>query len=116
MLVSLLGILVLVIAAVVPAIRRGTIARSIVADLAYGGSALAVRALLLRPDATADLRALLAQPLTYVVIGFAAVGVPIYAAALRHSTPAVPSAIVTVTEVVFPGTSAQAGGGPPQAG
>jgi drug/metabolite transporter (DMT)-like permease len=102
----LLGLLVVLVVAALVATRHGTVVRSVVAGLAYGGSTLAVRALMLQPGATDNITALLAHPLTYVVLGFAAIGVPLYAAALRHSTPTVASAIVTMIEVVFPGTLA----------
>ncbi|MEU7785571.1 hypothetical protein [Amycolatopsis sp. NPDC049159] len=102
----LLILFVVLLVAGLSALRRGTVARSVVAGCAYGGSVLAVRALLLRPGATSSVDALLAQPLTYVTIGFAALGIPLYAAALRRSTPTVPSAIVTMIEVVVPGALA----------
>ncbi|WP_410622934.1 hypothetical protein [Amycolatopsis sp. cmx-8-4] len=102
----LLVLFVVLLVAGLSAVRRGTVARSVVAGCAYGGSVLAVRALLLQPGATSSIDALLAHPLTYVTIGFAALGIPLYAAALRRSTPTVPSAIVTMTEVVLPGSLA----------
>ncbi|WNV84775.1 hypothetical protein [Umezawaea sp. Da 62-37] len=99
----LLGLLAAVVLAAVWAAHRGAVARSVVTGLAFGGSAVSVRALLVLPGFTATPIALLTQPLTYAVIGYAAVGVPLYASALRRSTPAMPSAIVTMIEVVVPG-------------
>lgn len=88
------------------AARRGPITRSVVAGCAYGGAVVAARALLLQPDATSSAEALLANPLSYLTIAFAVLGISWYVAALHRSTPAVPSAIVTMTEVVFPGALA----------
>ena len=105
-LVVLLALFGFVLAGAAAAVRWGTVARSVLAGCAYGGAVLAIRALLRDPGATSDVDALLAQPLTFVTIAFAIVGVALYATALRRSAPAVPSAIVTMTEVVFPGSLA----------
>lgn len=105
-LVVLLALFAAVLAGAAAAVRWGTVARSVLAGCAYGGAVLAVRALLRDPGATASVDALLAQPLTFVTVAFATVGVAVYATALHLSTPAVPSAIVTMTEVVFPGSLA----------
>lgn len=105
-LVVLLILFALVLAGTAAAAHRGTVARSVLAGCAYGGAVLAIRALMREPGATSTLDAVLAQPFTFVAAGFAVVGVALYAAALRRSTPAVPSAIVTMTEVVVPGSLA----------
>ncbi|MGW5740526.1 hypothetical protein [Amycolatopsis sp. NPDC003861] len=105
-LVVLLALLVSVLAGAAAAVRWGTVARSVLAGCAYGGAVLAIRALMRDPGATSSVDALLGQPLTFVTIAFAIVGVALYATALRRGTPAVPSAIVTMTEVFFPGSLA----------
>ena len=104
----LMGLLFVVLLVALSPVHRGSVGRSVIAGLAFGGSAVSVRALLLLPGSTSTAQALLAQPLTYAVIGYAAIGVPMYAAALRHGAAAVPSAIVTMIEVVFPGAIAMA--------
>ncbi|WP_432845016.1 hypothetical protein ACQPXB_28150 [Amycolatopsis sp. CA-161197] len=63
--------------------------------MSYGGSRIAARAA--KPGITFD-----------VVLGltFTVLGVTTYATALRHGTPTAPSAVTTMTGVVFPGALA----------
>jgi len=75
-----------------------------VAGVAYGGAALGVRALHLTPDVTADV-ALLARPLVWAVVVFGVVGVALVAAALRDGAPGPVTAVLSVTEVVVPGSA-----------
>jgi len=75
-----------------------------VAGVAYGGAALGVRALHLSPDVDADL-ALLARPLVWSVAVFGVVGVVLVAAALRDGSPGPVTAVLSVTEVVVPGSA-----------
>ena len=94
--VLLLGVAVLVL-------RRGKHGwpLAVVAGLGFGGSALAVRAA--HVQGGLDPSTLLAQPATYLVLGFWAVGLIGYSAALSRGQVASMTALLTVTEVVVPG-------------
>jgi drug/metabolite transporter (DMT)-like permease len=94
--VLLLGVAVLVL-------RRGKRGwpLAVVAGLGFGGSALAVRAA--HVQGGLDPSTLLAQPATYLVLGFWAVGLIGYSAALSRGQVASMTALLTVTEVVVPG-------------
>lgn len=94
--VLLLGVVVLVL-------RRGKRGwpLAVVAGLGFGGSALAVRAA--HVQGGLDPSTLLAQPATYLVLGFWAVGLIGYSAALSRGQVASMTALLTVTEVVVPG-------------
>ncbi|MEV0067948.1 MULTISPECIES: hypothetical protein [unclassified Amycolatopsis] len=94
----------LVAAALTARTREGAVPRAVVAGLAYGSSRVAVRALLQIPGIT--LVVLWRQPLAYLVAVFTALGIAMYATSLRRTTPSVPSAVTTVTGVVFPGALA----------
>lgn len=92
----LLGVAVLVL-------RRGRAGwpLAVVSGLGFGGAALAVRAA--HVQGGADWSTLLAQPATYLVLGFAAVGLIGYSTALSRGQVAAMTALLTVTEVVVPG-------------
>jgi drug/metabolite transporter (DMT)-like permease len=94
--VLLLGVAVLVL-------RRGRPGwpLAVAAGLGFGGSALAVRAA--HVQGGLDPSTLLAQPATYLVLGFWAVGLIGYSAALSRGHVASMTALLTVTEVLVPG-------------
>jgi drug/metabolite transporter (DMT)-like permease len=94
--VLLLGVAVLVL-------RRGRHGwpLAVVAGLGFGGGALAVRAA--HVQSGPDPAALLAQPATYLLLGFWAVGLIGYTAALSRADVASMTALLTVTEVLVPG-------------
>ncbi|WP_298991307.1 hypothetical protein [uncultured Pseudokineococcus sp.] len=74
------------------------------AGTAYGGAALGVRALHLSPDVRVDAD-LLGRPLVWAVVVFGVTGVLLVAAALRHGQPGPVVGVVSVTEVVLPGSA-----------
>ncbi|MDN5749894.1 MAG: hypothetical protein L0H64_15470, partial [Pseudonocardia sp.] len=94
--VLLLGVLALVL-------RRGSHGwpLAVVAGLGFGGAALAVRAAFVQGGL--DVTMLLAEPATYLVLGFWAVGLVGFSAALSRGAVASMTALLTVTEVVVPG-------------
>ncbi|WP_299038627.1 hypothetical protein [uncultured Pseudokineococcus sp.] len=101
----LLATAVLLAVLVVPLTRCGRpFLVAAVAGISYGGAALGVRALHLTPDVGADL-ALLARPLLWAVVLFGVVGVVLVAAALRDGAPGPVTAVLSVTEVVVPGSA-----------
>lgn len=93
----------LLLAVTVLVLRRGAHAwpLAVVAGLGFGGAALAVRAAL--GGAAPDLALLLALPATYLVLGFWAVGLIGYAAALSRGDVGSVTAVLLVTKVVVPG-------------
>lgn len=94
--VLLLGVAVLVL-------RRGRHGwpLAVVAGLGFGGSALAIRAAYVQGGL--EFSTLLSQPATYLVLGFWAVGLIGYSAALSRGQVASMTALLTVTEVLIPG-------------
>lgn len=94
--VLLLGVATLVL-------RRGHHAwpLAVVAGLGFGGSTLAVRAA--HVQGGMDPATLLAQPASYLVIGFWAIGLVSYSAALSRGEVSSMTALLTVTEVLVPG-------------
>ncbi|WP_214371199.1 hypothetical protein [Pseudonocardia sp. H11422] len=74
-----------------------------IAGLGFGGTSLAVRAVQVRDGAGFDLVALLAQPATYLLIGYFLVGLVAYSHALGRGDISSVTAVFTVTEVVVPG-------------
>jgi hypothetical protein len=96
--VLLLGVLVLIL-------RQGHRAwpLALVAGLGFGGSALSVRAAHVFTGESLDPVALLAQPSTYLVLGFWAVGMIGYTTALSRGDVGPITAVFLVTEVVVPG-------------
>lgn len=88
----------------VPVWRAGRpVACAVVAGLAFGGVALAVRAVHLWTSVLADLGTLPAQPAAYAVVGYAAVGVVAYTRALTRGEVATVTGVLVVTEAVVPG-------------
>ncbi|MBN9109629.1 MAG: hypothetical protein J0I34_12675 [Pseudonocardia sp.] len=75
---------------------------ALVAGLGFGGTSLAVRSVHIGPDGF-DVVALLAQPATYLLIGFWLVGIVTFARALSRGDLSIVTAVFTVTEVVVPG-------------
>lgn len=96
--VLLLGVAVLIL-------RQGRHAwpLALVAGMGFGGSALSVRAAHVQTGETLDLTLLLAQPSTYLVLGFGAVGLIGYTAALARGDIGPITAVFLVTEVLVPG-------------
>jgi drug/metabolite transporter (DMT)-like permease len=100
--VVLLGtVLLLAVATLV--LRRGAHAwpLAVVAGLGFGGAALSVRAA--HVQGGLDPTMLLAQPATYLVLGFWIVGLVSYSSALSRGEVASVTALLTVTEVLVPG-------------
>lgn len=99
--VLLASVLLLGVAALV--LRRGSHGwpLAVVAGLGFGGAALAVRAAFVQGGLDATM--LLSQPATYLVLGFWAVGLVGFSAALSRGAVASMTALLTVTEVVVPG-------------
>lgn len=85
-------------------LRTGTRAwpLALVAGLGFGGSALSVRAAHAQA-AGLDLPSLLTQPTTYLVIGYGAVGLFSYTAALSRGDLGAVTAVYLVTQVLVPG-------------
>lgn len=101
----LLVVAVLLAAVALPLARSGRpLLVAAVAGTAYGGAALGVRALHLSPEVRADL-ALLGRPLVWAVVLFGVVGVLLVAAALRGGEPGPVTGVLSVTEVVVPGSA-----------
>lgn len=100
-LVLLASVLVLGVAALM--LRRGSHGwpLAVVAGLGFGGAALAVRAAFVQGGLDATL--LLSQPAAYLVLGFWAVGLFSYSAALSRGAVASMTALLIVTEVLVPG-------------
>jgi len=99
--VVLLVLLAVLLTAIPPAMRAGSAAgRAVIAGLAFGGVAVAVRALHQR---TGSLPELLAQPPTYAVPVFAGLGAVMLALALRRGGPDVVAAIVVGVEMLAAG-------------
>lgn len=100
----LLAVAVGLAAAALPLARAGRpLLLAAAAGTAYGGAALAVRALHLTPDVRADLD-LLGRPLVGAVALFGVTGVLLVAAALRTGQPGPVVGVLSVTEVVLPGS------------
>lgn len=74
-----------------------------VSGLGFGGTALAVRAAHVEIGAGFSPLLLLGRPSTYLVLGFWAVGMVAYSAALSRGHVGSVMAVFTVTEVVLPG-------------
>jgi uncharacterized membrane protein HdeD (DUF308 family) len=77
---------------------------ALLAGLGFGGTSLAVAAV--RTGGAADfgvIVVLLAQPATYLVVGFWLVGLTSYSRALGRGDLAGVTAVFTITEVVVPG-------------
>lgn len=96
--VLLLGVVVLVL-------RQGTRAwpLALMAGMGFGGSALSVRAAHVQAGSSIDLLVLLGQPSTYLVVGYWAVGMIGYTAALARGDVGPITAVFLVTQVVVPG-------------
>ncbi|MDQ4119041.1 MAG: hypothetical protein M3235_19080, partial [Actinomycetota bacterium] len=76
---------------------------ALLAGLAFGGVALAVRAVHPGPLTWDTLADLLADPLVYAVVVMGVLGVLAFAAALRDGAVGSATAVLSVTEVVVPG-------------
>jgi hypothetical protein len=101
----ILLIAVLVLGVVVLVLRQGTRAwpLAVMAGMGFGGSALSVRAAHVQAGSSIDLVALLGQPSTYLVVGYWAVGMVGYTAALSRGDVGPITAVFLVTQVVVPG-------------
>ncbi|WP_020658848.1 hypothetical protein [Amycolatopsis benzoatilytica] len=98
------GLAVLLAVVALSAKREGPVPHALLAGLAYGGSRVALRAVLQTPVLVmADL---VRMPLVYLALAFTVLGIAMYATSLRQTVPAVPSAVTTMTGVVFPGALA----------
>lgn len=99
--VLLVSVLLLAVAVLV--LRRGRPAwpPAVVAGLGFGGSALAVRAA--HVQGGLEPSTLLAQPASYLVLGFFLVGLLGYSTALSRGGVSSMTALLTVTEVLVPG-------------
>lgn len=101
--ILLVGLAALAVAAV-PMWRAGNaVPCAVLAGLAFGGVALAVRAVHLRTTLVEDLRTLPAEPAAYAVVGFAALGLVAYTRALTGGEVATVTGVLVVTEAVVPG-------------
>lgn len=99
--VVLLVLFAVLLVAIAPAVRAGSAAGcAVVAGLAFGGVAVAVRSLHQR---TGSLTELLAQPPTYAVPLFAGLGAVMMAVALRRGGPSAVAAIVVGVEMFAAG-------------
>ncbi len=76
---------------------------AIVAGMGFGGTALAVRAAHVEIGAGFSMAGLFAEPAIYLVLGYWAVGMVGYSAALSRGDVGVVTAVFVVTEVVLPG-------------
>jgi len=102
--VLVVGVLLLGLAALT--LRTGSRAwpLALVAGMGFGGSALAIRAAHVQAGAGIfDPVALLSQPSTYLVIGYWAVGIVSYTAALSRGDLGAVTAVYLVTQVLVPG-------------
>jgi drug/metabolite transporter (DMT)-like permease len=95
----------LLLAVAVLALRQGKHAwpLALVSGMGFGGTALSVRAAHVQTGDGFDLAQLLAQPSTYLVVGFWLVGMVGYTAALSRGDVGAVTAVFTVTEVLIPG-------------
>ncbi|GAA1250992.1 hypothetical protein GCM10009609_12900 [Pseudonocardia aurantiaca] len=95
----------LLLAVAVLALRQGKHAwpLALVSGMGFGGTALSVRAAHVQTGDGFDLVQLLAQPSTYLVVGFWLVGMIGYTAALSRGDVGAVTAVFTVTEVLIPG-------------
>ena len=95
----------LLLAVAVLALRQGKHAwpLALVSGMGFGGTALSVRAAHVQTGNGFDLAQLLAQPSTYLVVGFWLVGMVGYTAALSRGDVGAVTAVFTVTEVLIPG-------------
>lgn len=96
---------VLLLAVAVLVLRTGTLAwpLALLAGMGFGGSALAIRAAHVQAGDGFDLGELLGQTSTYLVVGFWAVGMIGYTAALARGDVGPVTAVFLVTEVLVPG-------------
>jgi drug/metabolite transporter (DMT)-like permease len=101
--VLLVGFLVLAVLVLVLRQYRTAWPLALVAGLGFGGTALAVRAAHVEIGAGFSPALLLGQPTTYLVLGFWAVGMVGYSAALGRGDVGAVTAVFSVTEVVLPG-------------
>jgi len=101
--VLLVAFLVLGVAVLVLRPYRRAWPLALVAGLGFGGGALAVRAAHVQIGASFSLGGLLGQPAIYLVVGFWAVGMVGYSAALGRGEVGAVTAVFSVTEVVVPG-------------
>lgn len=99
----LLGSSVLLTVALVALWQSGRVLPlGVVAGLGFGGTSLAVHALQVEEGENVAL-ALLAQPLTYLVVVFGVIGLAAWSRALGLGSLAQVTAVLLVTEVVVPG-------------
>lgn len=91
-------------AAAVPLWRAGgAVPRAVLAGLAFGGVALAVRAVHLSTTLATDLRTLPTQPAVYAILAFAVLGIVAYTGALACGEVATVTGVLVVTEAIVPG-------------
>lgn len=95
----------LLIALVVLVLRQGKHAwpLAVASGLAFGGTALSVRAAHVQTGAGFDAALLLGEPGTYLLVGFWLVGMIGYTAALGRGDVGAVTAVFTVTEILVPG-------------
>lgn len=101
--VLLVSVLVLSVAVLILRQYRSAWPLALVAGLGFGGTALAVRAAHVEINADFSPMALLSQWSIYLVVGFWAIGMVGYSAALGRGDVGVVTAVFSVTEVVLPG-------------
>lgn len=101
--VLLVSFLVLAVAVLVLRQYRTAWPLALVAGLGFGGTALAVRAAHVEIGVGFSPALLLGQPATYLVLGFWAIGMVGYSAALGRGEVGAVTAVFSVTEVVLPG-------------
>jgi hypothetical protein len=96
---------VLLLAVGVLVLRQGKHAwpLAVLSGLGFGGGAVSVRAAHVQTGEGLDIALLLAQPSTYLVVGFWLVGMVGYTAALSRGEVGAVTAVFTVTEVLVPG-------------
>lgn len=82
---------------------NGAVPAAVLAGLAFGGVALAVRAVHLRTALAEDLRTLPTEPAAYAVLAFAVLGIVAYTRALTLGEVATVTGVLVVTEAVVPG-------------
>lgn len=76
-----------------------------VAGVGFGGVALSVRAVHVQTGDSLDPLVLLTQPATYLIVGFWAVGMIGYTAALARGDVGAVTAVFTVAQVLVPGVA-----------
>jgi len=103
--IALVATLVVLVMVGVPVVLRSrrAVVLSMLAGLAYGGTAVAVRLIDLHGPLGAVVRQALTDPVIWSLLGFAALGLGLYTVALARGSVGPVVAVLAVTETLAPG-------------